>query len=164
MTKAGGSNDTVTAKFISSDLREFFHVTPRSSKQLIYRLLNRSNLELFVDYLRHKKKYKPIVTSAKIQSLKVAIRYIMSLSSSKDYHCTSGWSLLKLLSDLEQSQKSKSISKWSSVESDNNEMVGLYIKCIDTPTCYSVNAICQALHTYIYNLDAIIIKNIHQQW
>lgn len=113
MTKPGGSNDRVDAKFISSDLREFFHVTPLSSgKQSIYRLLNRSNLELFVQYIT---KYKPVVLSEKIQSLKVAIRYIMSLRS-EDYNCANGWSLLRLLTDLQQSPVEKSV---------DNEMVGL---------------------------------------
>lgn len=129
MTKAGGSNNSLTAKSITSDLIEFFHTTPQSSKQSnckIERLLNRSNLELFVDYIKHNKKYKPIVIFEKIQRLKIAIRYIMSLTNSKDY-CTSGWSLLKLLTDLQQSQKFKAISKWSSVESDHDEMVGLLL-------------------------------------
>ena len=75
MTKAGGSKDKMTAKSIAADLIEFFHETSQSSKQSFYNidiLLNRSNLELFVHYMKYKKEYKPTVISEKIQRLKIA--------------------------------------------------------------------------------------------
>ena len=127
MTKAGGSNDRVTAKSITSDVADFFHATSQSSKHSfcnIDRLLNRSNLELFAHYIKHIKEYKPAVICEKLQRLKLAIHYIMNACNSKDY-CTSGWSLLDLLTDLQQPQKSKAMSP-RPVESVYNELVGIY--------------------------------------
>jgi len=128
MTDAGGNNDQMAAQSIARDVAEFFHVTPHSSQQSfcnIDRLLNRFNLELFVYYIKHQRKYKPMVIFEKIQRLKQAILYILSLTNNTDY-CRNGSSLLKLLTNLQQSQKSKFISKRSSEESDYNEMVSIH--------------------------------------
>ena len=108
MTEVGGSNDRVTAKSIAHDLTDFFHATSKSSQQhMINKLLNRSNLELFVDHIKHKTTYTPTVIAAKMESLKLAIQFIISYN--KDY-CNGGRSLLRLLTDLQQS---KAISKSS---------------------------------------------------
>ena len=71
MTEAGGISDRKTAKSIVHDLMDFFHATSQSSKQhMIDQILSRSNLELFVDHIKHNTMYTPAVIADKIEGLK----------------------------------------------------------------------------------------------
>lgn len=131
---AGGNKDKATAKSIASDLIEFYNVTQSFEESFgkIDSLFNRSKVEVFLDYI--KRNYKPVAIWEIMQRLKMAIRYIMSLSSRKDYH-TRGCSLLKLLTDLQgnfQSRKANArrtpTSKWSYVNTDYDcDMVSLHV-------------------------------------
>ena len=129
-TTAGGNKDKESVKSIANDLIEFYNVTSQSSEESfgkIDSLFNRSNIQLFLDYI--KKRYKPAAIWEIIQRLKMAIQYIMSLSSRKDYY-TTGCTFLRLLTDLQdnsQLQKASarriSISKWSCVNSKQSVSV-----------------------------------------
>ena len=93
----GGNRSTTTAKSIISDLITFFSVTAQSSSDNYYkcdRLCNRTNLEVFLHYIKAEKAYKPTTVTEKLRRLKLAIRYIMD--KSKD-HDSTGDSLLQLL-------------------------------------------------------------------
>lgn len=101
-TPAGGNRNKTTAISITSDLIKFFNVTAQSSRDTyskIDRLFDKMNLESFLYHIKIEKNYKPTTITEKIRRLKLAIQYIMNLSTSQDRY-SSGTSLLKLLTEM----------------------------------------------------------------
>ena len=126
-TKAGGNKDKATANSIATDLVEFYNVIHQSSHESVGKidsLLNRSEVELFLDYI--KRSYKPVAIWEILQSLKLAVQYTMSLVSTTDYY-TRGCNVMKLLTDLQdnfQLQKANArrtpTTKWSCANTDHD--------------------------------------------